>query len=517
VLRSQNQENATWLKSNDAAIGFNQPPPSGFGGFSFQMSVVDDSALVYQNVTLAAGTYTVSFYSRLTDNGGNPSSVNVTLSTNVYNVPNDGTANWVRRSFTATVAAGTFQFEINVASSTSVSGQFYGFQIEPGTVASTYNPTFATALLGQRFDYDPVTLAAKGLLIEEQRTNLQTYSNDFSNAVWAAASGAKIVAASAFVSPDGNVNAWTVTDSSAVAFDGIYQPVTVPVDSATYTGSIYIRKTTGGTSATFGINMLINGGTNVNNNVRINTDLGTVLTGTATVTDVNSYWRVACPITNNGTAGNTTLSMSLFPATNTYNLSASVATATGSATIYGAQIETGTFATSYIPTVASQVTRVADSASIDTLTPWYNATEGSLFVQFSCPGYDAAVFPPIAVLGTTSVSNRGYSHVINGSTNDSGFNIYDNTPTYQGVPGFAAYTKGATRKQIGAYKVNNSAATSDGAAATTDTTVTLPTSLNTLTIGRYAIAGTARLNGHIQTINYYPTRLTNAKLQSLTT
>ena len=35
-----------------------------------------------------------------------------------------------------------------------------------------------------RFDHDPVTLQPRGLLIEEQRTNLLTYSEDWTNAAW---------------------------------------------------------------------------------------------------------------------------------------------------------------------------------------------------------------------------------------------------------------------------------------------------------------------------------------------
>jgi len=414
-------------------------------------------------------------------------------------------ATWVRRSSTFTLASQTTGiFGPQVSTGLSASGNFFGFQIEPGTVASTYSPTDATALLGARFDYNPVTLAARGLLIEEQRANLLLRSSDWTT-TW---SNTNITLGAPVLAPDGTVTA-TRLQATASAATSCLQSVIATATSHIY--SIYAKQGSGVADAN---QFILRNSTTATNLAVLTIDYSTgvvtqtVGTGATASNSGNGWWRIQIPATSGITIGNTLFVYACF--------AGSVETAGEYAYVWGAQLEAGAFATSYIPTVASQVTRAADSVSIDTLTPWYNATEGSLFVQFSCPGYDAAVFPPIAVLGTTSVSNRGYSHVINGSTNDSGFNIYDDTPTYQGVPGFAAYTKGATRKQIGAYKVNNSAATSDGAAATTDTSVTLPTSLNTLTIGRYAIAGTARLNGHIQNISYYPTRLLNASLQALT-
>lgn len=56
-----------------------------------------------------------------------------------------------------------------------------------------------------RFDYNPVTLACKGLLIEEARTNILTYSEQFDNAAWAKLN--VTVSANNTTSPDGTLNA----------------------------------------------------------------------------------------------------------------------------------------------------------------------------------------------------------------------------------------------------------------------------------------------------------------------
>ena len=544
---SEQFDNAAWIKNSTTITVNATTAPDGTQNAD---KIVESLATVAHNVQqinvgLPLTTYTYSFFAKAAERNRIAVWLRGTSSTNRYDVGFNltngsvfgGTLSgnftspsatittvgngWYRCVVTATTGAGETAIQVltylldavqppnNAAyEGNGTSGAFiYGAQLNIGSSPLPYAVTTTT----------PYALCeAEGLLIEGQRTNLATYSNTFSDASWVAV-GTKTVVASAVLSPEGIANAWTLTDSSAVAFDGIQKTVTVANDAAAYTFSIFIAKTSGGTSNTFGINLAISGGTLVSNNARINTDLGTVLIGTATVTSVGAWWRVSVPITNN-TSGNTSLVVQLYPATNTYNLSASVAATTGSATIYGAQIEAGNFITSYIPTVASQITRAADNASIDTLAPWYNAVQGSLYVEFSCPAYDILNYPAAAQLGVKLGGSRGYIHVVNGPAATTVFNIFDDTPAYQGVTPSPAYVTGTVRKQIGAYAANNSAASIAASAATTDTTVTLPTGLNCLAIGSYTSL-TSNRDGvlHVRQIKYYPTRLPNATLQKLTT
>jgi hypothetical protein len=388
----------------------------------------------------------------------------------------------------------------------------WGAQLEAGSTATTYTRNNG-GVFPARFDYDPVTLAPRGILIEEQRTNLATYSNDFADASWVALS-AKNVVANTTVSPDGSVNASTLTDNSAVAYQGIAKSVTVANDNATYTASVYVRKTTGGTSPTFGVNFQISGGTVVTAQPRLNTDTGTLINGTGTVQNAGAYWRLICTITNN-TSGNTSLGLSLYPATSAYNVPADSAAATGSAIIYGAQLEAGTFATSYIPTVASQVTRSADLCAITApmFAPWYSQSQGTMVVEFVSNGINTVSSSLAAISDGTGNNillpfiNAGgvsFVSVLSGGATSASLNT-------------GAVTVRAIAKHASAYQADSFSATLNGAAPTVDTAGPVPVGANVMNIGWAAPYGGLYLNGHIRSVRYYPFRASNNQLQALTT
>lgn len=384
-------------------------------------------------------------------------------------------------------------------------------QLCQGYLPLQVTTTTSAAVYGPRFDYDPVTLTARGLLIEEQRVNRFTFSNTFSDASWTAV-GTKTVAVSGTNSPEGVANAWTLTDGSAVSIDGIQKTDTVAADGSAYAHSIFVLKTSGGTSTTFGVNLGITGGTAVSNNVRINTDLGTVLAGTATVTNSGSYWRVASTVTNNSSVGNVTLTVQILPATAAYNSGTDVVTATGSATIYQSQDELGAFATSPITTVGSTGTRNADSASITTLTPWFNAAAGTIFavgarINISVSGNllefgDGTNNNRFFVYGNPSGSSGSYM-VVNGGITQASIDVLN---------GFLTNTTG---KIAAAYALNDFQQATNATLGIADTSGTIPT-VTAAYIGKAGSGLTAQWNGWIASIRYYPTRLPNASLQSIT-
>jgi hypothetical protein len=235
-----------------------------------------------------------------------------------------------------------------------------------------------------------------------------------------------------------------------------------------------------------------------------------------TITAVGNGW-YRCTITST-LAGPSTVYLQPVPVGTETRYATYLGDAVSGVYAWGAQLEAAAFASSYIPTVASQVTRAVDLASVDTMSPWFNERLGTLYAEFDVVGYDTTLFPCIVQLGIRSIGSRGALHVVNGSSATTSFNIFDGAGNYQGVNTPVAYTLGAIRKMAGAYATNDSASSIDASTPTTDTSVTLATGLNVLAIGNYALFGSNNgASQHIRRIAYYPRRMNNADLQTLTT
>lgn len=138
-----------------------------------------------------------------------------------------------------------------------------------------------------RLDYNPATLAALGVLVEEQRSNLIVQSNNFAT-TWAAnsASGAQNT-----TGIDGLTSAWTLTDAAGGAL-GFYSQTVNGITVATYTFSAVFKKTIGATTfpslSVFGITGTRRAGCTVDTNNRTATAWttftgATILTSSAVV------------------------------------------------------------------------------------------------------------------------------------------------------------------------------------------------------------------------------------------
>jgi hypothetical protein len=203
-----------------------------------------------------------------------------------------------------------------------------------------------------------VSAVIRGAKVYDPRQNRCVYTQDFANVAWQAIT-TKRVTANTTAAPDGTVTADTLEDANAAAFEGVFQSLVIPNDALTRCFSIHVRKTTGGTAPTFGVNLVCAGGTGVSRTIRLNTDTGaTAGSATGGVIDAGDYWRLWSTVTNNST-GNTTFNIGLYPATSAYGGGASdVVTATGSAVIWGAQLVEGAVPIAYTPAQASPVTPV---------------------------------------------------------------------------------------------------------------------------------------------------------------
>jgi uncharacterized cupin superfamily protein len=366
--------------------------------------------------------------------------------------------------------------------------------------------TLTTAAINEaRFDYNPSTLAAQGLLIEESRTNLALQSEDFAT-TWTV-TGAT-VSANATSAPSGTTTADKLQEDTSTGSHLVTQNITFT--AASHTASIFAKK-----AERDWIRVLFFDGTNTFS-AFFNLNTGTVgtVTGTsatASIQNVGNGW-YRCAVTATASAG----SGSFAPRVALADNNSSYAGSTGSGIfIWGAQLEVGAFSTSYIPTTTTALTRSADVASVNTLSPWYNATEGTLYGEYQV----LAVAPATAAQYVVEVSNGTANNAIaffkranadvstRFSVNDGGSNqAFINAGTFVAT----------ASKVAGSYKANDFAASLNGAAAVTDASGSVP-SVSVMTLGGWSSGTTnSQLNGYLRRITYYPRRLANADLQAIT-
>jgi hypothetical protein len=368
------------------------------------------------------------------------------------------------------------------------SGVFlWGAQLQTGSTATDYTRNNG-GVYPARFDYDPATLQPKGILIEEQRTNLVLQTSDFTAASWAAA-----VSGTSTRTNNGTALGFMSATVTATSADGgIRQVLTGLTAAQVYTLSFYIQ------SAATSVRVRLENSISTYGafiTVIINPSNGTAsapsgfTSVTATPFGAGYLYKLTLPA-----AGGTLIA----------NLEWAITASGGTMQLGMPQFEAGAFATSYIPTVASQVTRAADQCSIvaPLFAPWYAQPQGTFVI-------DASTFSngsPVAL--AVSSTGTDYMFIRRGAGAPS-FRIQTTVGVVQGDFGTIA----ATGKTAAAYRVNDFAVSSNGGAAATDTAGDVP-SVNKLDIGSFG--GGLFLNGHIRSVQFYPVRLADFQLQALT-
>lgn len=282
----------------------------------------------------------------------------------------------------------------------------------------------SVAINTPRFDYDPVTLTSKGLLIEEQRTQL--------------------------------------------LLNSLITGVTVTTQSVTTTAVAT-------TLSFYGTGQV-------------------VLSGSATATIIGS---------------------NLYPTRTTYTFTPTVGvlvlTVTG--IVQFAQLEVGAFATSFIPSGGSVVIRTADLAIMTgtNFSNWYNQSAGTFITKWSLNGDVKGKMIYQADDGTSSnVVRQRYGTT--GSADDGAVIVGGVVQaTLSSVIDLSINT---FYKSANAYSTNDFARSVIGSTVSTDISGTTPT-VNRMSIGYNAVNGVEQICGYIQQIAYFPTRLSNAELQTI--
>jgi hypothetical protein len=343
----------------------------------------------------------------------------------------------------------------------------------------------SAAINAPRFDHDPVTLACKGLLVEESRTNLLTRSEELNDSVWIKGGPqAAVITPNNVTSPSGALTADTLAMPTITLAQFSLAAQQFSATAVPYTFTIYVKSATGG--QTIWASLTPNGVTYFRQSIVLTTEWQRVSL-TATLTATQWFAQIGIDLRDLSQTG-----------TGNFEFH-----------VWGAQLEVGSFPTSYIPTTTVALTRSADVCSITggDFTGFYNQSEGTMLANAFTPASGDRT-----VLAADDNTANEMIRLRTEGTNPF-FKVTDGGSDVVAIDAGTA-TANTAFKLIGAYKVNDFASSINGGSAVTDTTGTIPT------VGRMRIGagqGGNTMCGCISAIRYFKKRLPNAKLQALTT
>jgi hypothetical protein len=360
LLQSETFDNASWAKNTGGTSTVNVTANNGTApngtNTADRIQLTRDStgyAQVLQTITTTASqSYTFSVY--LKSLSGTP-----TVMFGSYGGTNAQTATltneWVRYTWTATSPTSAFGMLMiwGGVASTSLSADFlaWGYQLVEGATAKPYFPT-TDRLNVPRLTYQNGGGGCPSLLLEKQSTNLVSYSQDFTNAYWSKTNQGvgsnAVITPNYTTSPDGTNNAFRLQcnlNGGTTSNDRSWMIASFTAP-ATSTLSIWIKLNSAGTKTFVFSNA--GGGTKTISGTDWQRIDGTFVGATG-------QFRI-------GLIGGST--------SDTLDCS-----------IWGAQAESGSYPTSYIPTTSSSATRVADACSKTGISSLIGQTEGTLFAN----------------------------------------------------------------------------------------------------------------------------------------
>ena len=503
---SQQFNNAYWNKINLSIVPDSITAPNGTLTASTYIPTASPSQLTANTILKQTAniTYTFSFYIKsagLTDiRCFIWGSANTNRGEATFNVVNgsvsaigsvggfsntSATINLVNNGYylctittTSDTSAGV---NVNFRYDNTISGAsgFYiwGAQLEEGSTATEYFPT-TTRLNIPRIDY--TNGSCPSLLVEPQRTNVLNYSEDFSSTRgWnpSNAGGSTTTYTSNYgIAPDGTNSA----DRIQLALNGgpyadwlLFSP-TITIGQ-TYTYSIYIK------SLTTNCNIIFLG----------------AITGGNIAKNITTEW-----VKHTYTfVANNAFCVPRFLIEAGTSTSADIL-------VWGYQLELGSYPTSYIPTVASSVTRNADLISKTGISSLIGQTEGTIFVEANL---------------SVNANERRVITVSNGTESQRIMFWTDGTILYANFNNLSVtigtFPIGIAKIALG-YTISGGSTTYsiklNNNTLITGTSATAPNPLNSINIGTTTGLGLI-LNDRINSVQIFKTRLTNSELAQLTT
>ena len=367
-----------------------------------------------------------------------------------------------------------------------------------GSIHREFAPLLKTSAANEpRFEHDPITNNAEGLLVESQSTNLATYGSDLTNAAWNPLSA---TAANAAIGPDGTLSAAKLTSGTGSGIFPRFRRLAFLSTSKTQTFSVYVKP-------------LEYSYINISQDGHSTQMVHYNLTGSGSISSAsgcsglveqcgNGWYRLSFTHTNATSSANLAVVMQ---STSTY--SSETGNSYDGMLFASAQLEDAAAASSFIGTTSSTVTRAADSCSVD-LSSFYTGGELSGIVEAKNIG---TPYPTLATL-TDSTANQRI--LLQG--NDAGTYVSSSIVTDGAVVAAPTSALTAASSKVGfRCDTDDFGTVVNGGTVATDTSGTQPATMTTLHIGQKQ-DGNFQVNGHIGRLSLYSAALSNLELQSLT-
>jgi hypothetical protein len=325
------------------------------------------------------------------------------------------------------------------------------------------------------------------LLLEPSSTNLLPYSEDFSQ--WSKTN--TTTQSNSSTSPVGTQNATKIIANNGSTNNRIF--ISGISYNGTYSLSVFGKANgansikLGGQAAGFSAEFNLNTGTVVN---EINSNANIINYG-------NDWYR--CVVVATATATGQFL----------INL-IETGDGTSGVLLWGAQLESGDFSTSYIPTTGAASTRNADVCNNSGSAQDFNSEEGVLYAEIAALA-DDGTFRLISISDGTG-SNRVYIGFRNNSNMIT--SIIDDGGSSQATFNYTVTDTKSYHKVAIKYKENDVQFYVDGQQVGTDTSATIPLGLNSLQFTSGALS--SKFYGNVRNVQVFTEALTDEQLQKLT-
>lgn len=412
-------------------------------------------------------------------------------------------------SYTGSTSNSVYIFGAQVEQRSSV-GPYQATTTQPIT---NYQSTLVTASVNQpRFDHDPVTKECKGLLIEDATTNLIIDSENIDSGFWSKPNSSVASAGTVMTAPDGNLTARKLLDTNSSTTHYLVQTVSLTAGT-TYSFSVYLKKAELSSAAleidsTYAYFDLSTG------------TLGFIGPGLSssdcTIQSVgNGWYRCSISVTALSTAtGYARVYLAIGPAS---GQAAFIGNGYSGIYIWGAQLEANSASpSSYVATSGSTSSRSYDNAVMTgtNFSSWYNQEEGSVYSEFRIDQKPLTSYYNNRIWALNNPSGNSLYSYAEATTGKMYHDVVYNGSLTSQLQSSNPWDLNFLYRNSAGFKTND-VSVSYNSSIDTDMSNNIPKDITYLQLGAQS-SGVAPLRGHLRRFTYYPKKLTNQELQTLT-